>query len=564
MSNASIASVPTIPTLTKNQPGKAIALAACFLVVSVLLSVALVSVRNTYDDEYSNLRYVDMSIPQVIHAANSADVHPPGMYLLSNFAYRAIPSPRWMTLFDVVFLYAGVATFLFAITPLFPTLRTQVCFLLLASLNPQLLMWGTTIRWYGWWTGVALITLVIALRPGAGQRPALSYGRAVVLGVSLACLFYINYITLVFGLALGATMLFRYGRQAWKQYLVTLALFTPLIVPQLHAFLKVHIPGGGNQRASFVLSFARLVQGLFCSEAYLPWHPLAIAAFILFAGLLVYGLVRAYQLGRSSGLSSALLTEHKGLAGIVLFSVCFFVLVWVAGFGIKPRNGLLLAPTLAVVFALIIGSVRSSRLQAIVLLVLAAWCGVGNWHLIRREGLSKSNMNNRPEELTRYIEKNQGADCVAVVTYDSLMSLTTSTSGLKRTLVLSPELSALPLHDKPFALGSCQAIDLYRVRSYLGGLGDWGKSMNAEMLKADVPSTQPEQQLRLSFDPEAARKRKLTFMSGASDLPDYRYLVTVDRISPAEFENVERQLPDYAPSDGQPKPMLAAAPPKAN
>ncbi len=544
------------PSLTQPKSGSSPALTACFLLLSLLLSLACVSTRNTYDDEYSNLNYVALSVPQIIHTANSVDVHPPGMYLLTHFAYELIPSPRWMTLFDLVFLYAGLTTFLFALTPLFPTLGTRVCFLLLACLHPQLLMWGITIRWYGWWTGIALVTLVVALRPGAGLRPALGWGRAVIVGLLLSCLFYLNYITLVFGLALGVCLLFRYSWQAWKQYLVILAVFIPLIYPQLHAFLTVHIPGGGGQRTSLALSLARLVEGLLCSEAYLPWHPLALLALVIFAAIIVAGLVRSYRRARTTHISAALLTEDQGLASIILFAVCFFCLVVAAGFGLKPRNGLLLVPVLAVPFALIVGALQSSRLQALVLVCLALWSGVGISHLVRRNGLSKSNMNNRPEELTTYMRSRQSADCSVVVTYDTVMSLAVSMNHLPRTLVLSPEHSAYPLQEPRFPLAQCSAIDLYRVKSYLGGLGSWGEMVSHEVEAADPVSLQPAQILRLSLDPDAPRKRKLTFMSGASELPDYRYVVTVERITPAEFERIEREMLHFAPSDGQPKPTL--------
>jgi hypothetical protein len=549
-------------------------LTACFFAISLLLSVAFVATRNTYDDEYSNLTYVSLSVPQIIHAANSADVHPPGMYLLTHFAFEATPSPRWMTLWDVLLLYAGLATYLFAVAPLFTGTGSRMCFLLLAALHPQLLMWGNTIRWYGWWTGVALITLVVAMRPGAEARrdpgsrhnpgplantnvqalPRFSYPRAVVLGLLLVCLFYLNYITLVFGAALGLTMLFRYSWRAWKQFLLTLAVFTPLIVPQLHAFLTVHIPGGSGQRAGIALSLARLVDATLCSEAYLPWHPLAILALVVFPALLVYGAIRAYRLARASTLSAALLTGEPGLASLVLFSLLFFCLVVAAGFGVKPRNGLLLIPLLAVPFALIVGSLRSGRLQALVLGFIALWSGVGIGHLLGREGLTKSNMNNRPEELTRYLQQAQGADCSVVVTYDSLMALTVSTSHLPRTLLLTPAPSPIPLHEPPFVLDQCARVDLYRVQSYLGGLGPWGKGVSDQMAAA-LPSP-PAKILNLSPDPQAARKRRLTFLTGASDLPDYRYVVRVNALTPTEFVAVEQKLRAYKPVDGQPRPGL--------
>src|ERR1039458_5935098 len=70
----------------------------------------------------------------------------PGMYLLAHLAYRVVPSFRWMDLFPCLFVYAGLAIFLYQVTPLFARTRSQLCLLLLATLHPQLLLWRSEER----------------------------------------------------------------------------------------------------------------------------------------------------------------------------------------------------------------------------------------------------------------------------------------------------------------------------------------------------------------------------------------------------------------------------------
>jgi len=529
-------------------------LVALFLALSFLSSLAILSFRNIYDDEYSNLVYVGMSVPHVIHEANSVDVHPPGMYLLTKFAYQAIPSARWMTIFVLLLLYAGLAFYLYTLAPLFPNTPSRIGFLLLATLHPQLLMWGNTIRWYGWWVGPALVTLIVALQPATSEEapklPRLTYRRATLLGLLLVSLFYLNYITLVFGAALGLVMLFRYGLRPWKQYLLTLAIFAVLVFPQIHPFITVHIPGGREQRSGLLLSLARLVQAILCSEAYLPWHPLSIAALLLFVALIVAGLLRARRLASKDSPSAALLTSDRGLASIVLFSLLFFCLVALGGFGVKPRNGLLLTPLLAVPFALVLGQLRSPKLKTAILIFIALWSSVGIEHLIRRHGLTKMNMNNHPEEVEAYVQKTQGTACPVVVTYDAVLDFKLITGPIHPLQVLTLTSSGVrtPAGSPTFSVSGCTAIDLYLVTSYLGGLGAGGKQADAEIkaLAASLPG--PAETQRLSPDPDAPTKRKLTFIGGASDLPDYRYVVQFNRITPTQYETVERSLPDFAPN----------------
>ncbi len=249
-------------------------LIAPFLALSATVSIILLAVRNLYDDELFSLYLVTGRARDIFTLTAQGDVHPPGMYLLAHLAWVIVPSFRWMNLLPGLILYIGLAIFLFQVVPLFTRTRSQVCVLLLASLHPQLLMWATTYRWYSWWTGLALITITIALQPRE-SLPTLSNIRALTLGLLLACLFYLNYITFLFAAALAVAMFFRYRFQPPKFLLLRTLLITgvffTLIAPQLHTMLAVHIPDGRSQRYGLVISSLRLLQSIATSEAYLPW-----------------------------------------------------------------------------------------------------------------------------------------------------------------------------------------------------------------------------------------------------------------------------------------------------
>jgi hypothetical protein len=538
------------------RPRRARVLAAGFLALSFIISIVFLSVRNIYDDEYSSLDYVNLSSHQIVVMANSGDVHPPGMYLLAHFAYLAIPSPRWMTLIELLVLYVGLGIFVLTLSPLLPNKISLFLFLLLATLSPQLLMWGNTIRWYGWWTGLALATLVCALQPGRTQeQPRLSVGRAIAVGVLLALLFYLNYITLIFELALGLAMVFRYGRTPWKQYLGIAAVFLILIFPQVHYFIAVHIPGGQGQRSGMLVSLARLVEATFCSEAYLPWNPLAIGALVLFTAIAVSGWISLVRFANREEIAELLRRGRSGIESVVLLFLLFFLFVAISGLGNKPRSALLLVPLLAVPTALVVGSWRVEALQTTAIVFFILWCGWGIEHLIRREGLAKANMNNRPEDVASLLRSAPAGDCAVVVTYDALLALTLSTSHLQHLLVLAPWQNAIYLHSHPFPKDACGTVDVYWVKSYLGGFGEPGKVVSNEMQTTRTTLSGTSQIYLLSFDSEASRKRKLTFLSGASDLPDYRYIVERTAIAPSQLGQLEQQLPHFAVMDGASAPL---------
>jgi hypothetical protein len=543
------------------------ALTAALLAVSAALSISVLGVRNMYDDEISALDLIASPIANILHATVAKGVHPPGMYLLAHLAYRVIPSLRWMDLFPCLFVYAGLAIFLYQVTPLFARTRSQLCLLLLATLHPQLLLWSTTFRWYSWWTGLALVTLTIALQPRS-LRPTFGAARALALAVLLACLFYLNYITLLFVVALGAAMLLRYRAQPWKRSLLPalliLGVFCALIAPQLHTMIAVHLPNGADQRSSLVSSFLRLLQSVAVSEAYLPWHPLAILAGLLFAALCVVGLIAGMRLLRRGAATDA---NGSGVASLLLFGLPFFLLVAGSGLGGKPRNGLLLIPVLAPAAALIVETLRP-RVQNAILLFFAIWSTVGIAHIVGRYGLTKASMNDRPEQVVAFVRQTTGPSCAIVVTRDIGLAFSLAQANLPRTLIVAPFLP--PIFGGPRSLpgSDCSQTRLYAVQSYLGASSPWTQTLGSELESSTRFIHGQPRVDSFSFDPDARRKRALARIPGlggdlasAAALPDFRYVVTSGLVDRTDLEAMLKRIPDFFSSDDV---IPSEAPPRSS
>ena len=496
-------------------------LTATFLVVSAAASVATLGARNLYDDEISSLVIITGSARSIVHFAAVSGIHPAGMYLLAHLAYVILPSFRWMNLFPCLFVYCGLATFLFQVTPLFKRTRSQVCLLLLATLHPQLLLWGTTFRWYSWWTGLTLVTLTVALQP-RNPKPRLSIARASILGLLLACLFYLNYITLLFALALGAVMLFRFrnlGGKRLRPALITIGVFVSLIAPQIYTLITVHLYGAREQTSGLATSFLRLLLSVSASEAYLPWHPLAIVAALLFTALSVVSLLATLRLYRNRMLKPA--TLDNPLGSIILFGLCFFGLVVITGLGGKPRNGLLLIPVLALAVTLIVETLRP-RLQFGVLVIFTLWIAVGFGHILCRTGLAKASMNDRPEQVVAFIQRTSGPGRSFVVTYDTELAFSLTQAKLPNLQIVSP--FSAPTLGASLRLPSddCKNTRLYAVRSYAGGDAAWASTLNNELQSATQFIAGKANTDSFSFDPEAPRKRALSRDPGTGWRPCFR------------------------------------------
>ena len=291
------------------------------------------------------------------------------------------------------------------------------------------------------------------------------------------------------------------------------------------------------------------MQSLLCSEAFLPWHPIAVVALLLWLTLAVAAAAKGARFLRGRpvrGLTAA----DRCLVSLLVLSFALLGLVAVAGLGGKPRNGLALVPLLAPAMALAVGSLRLRAARLATMTFFVVWSAWGVAHLLRREGLAKSGMNNRPDEELRFIESSRGGACSVVVTYDPVLSFYLVESHLPRQLVLTLTQISLYRDAAPFDVKECSSTKLYVVQSYLGGFGGY-ETILPDQLRAAVSFIHaPIATNQFSFDPDAGVKRRLTFVGGDAAMPDYRYVVRSGEIDGSRLEALKAAVPYLTVADG--------------
>lgn len=527
-------------------------LIVAFVLVSAAISVATLRFRNLFDDEIFSLPFVTTRVSEIVAVAREGDVHPAGMYLLAHLAWRVVPSYRWLNLLPLAILYTGLAVFLLNFVPRLRSRRAVLICLVAAVLHPELLMWSNTLRWYCPWTGLALLAIALFLRPTRMQW-RLGWGEAVAGGMLLAAMFYLNYITLLFVPALLAAVCTKLPEGDAKASLKSLALaggvFLCLIAPQLPTMFAVHLENSRAQRSGIALSTVRLVQALGGSEAYLPWHPLAIAAGIVLAYLLASGAAAILRGGKPGDRTYAAEVGHRSERALLVFSVGFFLLVALTGLGGKPRSAMLLVPALAPVAGIGAAKLRQ-RYQTLVLVVLGAWSCLGAAHLMGRFGLQKSNMNDRPEQVVSLIARQQGRggsdhDCGLAVTYDGGLAFSLGQARIPRLMILSPYRGALFAGTLTELPEGCAHPRLYIVESYVSGEPDRDGEYLRELTAAQEFVKQPRSVERLSPDPDARAKRRLSGIAGlaaGTTLPDYRFVVISGEMDRSQMPELRRTL----------------------
>jgi hypothetical protein len=519
--------------------------------LSIALSVAYLGVRNIYDDEITTLAIVVKPVRQIRAEANSTDVHPPGMYVLARAAWLATGSERWLALVPLAVLMGGVGVFAWRVGRHVRDGRAAYAlFLLVAWLNPHLLMWGNSMRWYPTWTGLALGLTALWVVPPAGRGAGgrWSAGQTVLIGattgLTMAAMFYLNYVTLLFGAALLIPMLSAARSRGWASVTIAAgvagALFALLAAPQLGPMLHVHLKQSAGQRGGLAVSLLRLGHGVFVSEAMMPWAPAAVAFFLLVvAPLMCLAAVALARRDADRANDSRAVARRAGAVFVVLF-----LLGAASGLGGKPRSFIVLAPLLAVPLATGLARVRRPWLRVAVLVVTVAWIGWGAFDLLARRGTAKAGLNDHPDEVIALLAREATGKRAVVVTTDPTLTYMVNRAARRR----DQAWAAISYFDDPVAgvpRGTTPSADpevALLVRSSTVVLVPVKRQLDELFADARAGLTDVRHE-HLSRDLDYTMKRRLPGMSAAAELPEYRFDVTWGVARPGtDWDAIARRL----------------------
>lgn len=488
-------------------------LAACIIAASCLVSIAFLSTRNMYDDEVGSFHFISKPVAAIWQSANSSDFHPPGMYVLSHFFYSLTGSVRWTTLGPLAVLYTGLLVFFLATRKHFiHDNAAALFFCALLFLHPQLLMWGNSIRWYPYWTGIALVLLTIGLSlylPANREAKPPSIWICGVLGLMAGALFYLNYMSLLFLAAFAAAYAVRYsGKQLWKLLIVGSTVLL-LALPQLAPFLTVHLPKRGLQQFSRLASGARVFHATFMSESMLPWHPVGLLFLAVVAAPLAMILLRQIRRGNP---------VWKSLGALF---VVLFILAAASGLGGKPRSFIVLAPIFAFLAATAFLT-TGPRYRVAATVAMVCWMGFGIGHLLARTGTAKGGMNDHPEEIVRYIAGKSAGQSAIIFLHDPALAYVLNDAGQPWTVVSVSGDAVHGLASGEVRLKGTPAME-FVILSYTGDQGEVAAKLDQRLQQArDVMTVAGS--AKFGRDDQVAIKRRLPGLGVAGKLlPDYRF-----------------------------------------
>lgn len=413
--------------------------------LGLLLALLILQHRNIYEDEWLSLNVMHMPLAELWRWGNVHDIHPPGMLALDRLALLALGGARRIAAVHLLVWLAGVLAFVLAARDLVRTAWGRLVFTTLSFLHPQALTWDNSIRWYPVWWGIALAMVAVGLLPRRRSPPG--WAVTLGLGVVFAALIYLDYLALVFIPSFAVAWLVRYGfsRASVTRVIAMSALPALLAAPQiaqfrneflLHAHVHLSQPLTASQLSQMMkeappqtpsrvptslVTFLRVVYGLSIGGAILPWRPVAIVVGLMLIVpctlLLIPALPRRWR-----ELGAADPPEHRTLAALVTLATLIVAAAVPSGIGNHSYSLLGMVPFAALLLAFGAEQVEARWWRVLVLGIAAVWIGLGAHNLITRSGISKRQLNARPEAVIARLETLAGGRPALVVTNDLILT----------------------------------------------------------------------------------------------------------------------------------------------
>ncbi len=160
-------------------------------VLFITASTLIYFFRHFWDDELFTIRIVKTinSMNEIFLTINSRDIHPPLSYVLSKFFFNIFGSCEAILIPIILINLVALIYFYIRARIFIHDNFLRVTFLLFTFLNPNILMWSLSIRWYAYWLPLFVFVFTILFLE---MQSKYSIFLAVV---ALSLMTYISYAT---------------------------------------------------------------------------------------------------------------------------------------------------------------------------------------------------------------------------------------------------------------------------------------------------------------------------------------------------------------------------------
>lgn len=347
-----------------------------------------------YEDEVYTFFMIEKlnSLGSIISYANSADLHPAGMYIIDYLLLKLFGS--WNLVKAAIGGISAISVWLYWCF-MGRNIRGKTALFfsfILICLNPSVLMWGTSVRWYAYIMPlVCIISLLIHFANREDFKPLCLWGMYF-----LACLlmFHICYLSAIIIVISFLFML--YGRRKflcseWKCIAGLSILSLCLVSYQAYIFLTVHSPNS-KPILDYIghFSFAGAMNYL-QGSAVLPvsaWGIMLIVANVI---LLLVFLKNIVEMIRNSD-NNFFMTSYAS------------VMVLVPGIIKDVRNFSIFSPELGIFLTNIYAKIRNKFLKILILALFTLGTAGGIFNVLTHNDTAKATYNMPYPEIIKCVE----------------------------------------------------------------------------------------------------------------------------------------------------------------
>ncbi|MBQ3403571.1 MAG: hypothetical protein IJG65_09435 [Synergistaceae bacterium] len=349
-----------------------------------------------YDDEIYSFRLVENSnsISEVIAKANSTDIHPAGMYIINYVLLKILGNWHLVKAASALFAASFIWFFWYVMTRDMKSLFALIFSYIAVCLNPTLLLWCTSVRWYTYFTPlVCVIAVLLYKAEDTRLNSTLFWG---IYFLTCVIMFHLNYISAIIIPVSFICMLYRRRNSLQREWkCITLyALFSVCLVAyQAYVLLTVHY---ANSHKGFLPPFRLSIgagQNFLCGQAVVPVSAYGI---ILIAANIILFIVF---------LKNILKTCRNCDNNFLILSYVAMMLIFPGNSTSSgARNFSVLSPEMGIFLSNVFQEIRHKSIKIFILLAYAIGTAGGIYNVLTHTDTSKATYNMPYKEIIDYAE----------------------------------------------------------------------------------------------------------------------------------------------------------------
>ncbi|WP_143087395.1 hypothetical protein [Butyrivibrio proteoclasticus] len=366
-----------------------------------------------YDDEFYTIADVESypTFAQQLAINNSVDIHPPGSYLICLFLWKI--TSDWHLVRMISGIVNAVFIFLFwklcIVNRLDNTngiLVNTIFSFLVTCLNPAILMWGTSIRWF---TYVFPCVCVLGLLMNHSKINKWLFWEMVY--VVYAWIFYLENTTAII-IAISFMVLLFQRKEQIKEEILPIVLFGLatlfIMAHQFYIFFTVRVNNYGYDRAKggILKGVIYGAENMLCGQGVMPVSIWGI--FLIFANLILF-------ISFVLNIKKIVSNEYNQ------FFLGTYIIYMVSGLG-ALRNYTGIFPLQGFFVSVVFANMHKKVVKNIVLVLTVLGTVGGLYNVITHTDTTKNQWNMPFAEVIDYIHDNtEDVDSTLVISKDAVI-----------------------------------------------------------------------------------------------------------------------------------------------